>query len=252
MREQVVSFYKLAHLHGNQHRDLFACAARRDGLLVVTLTPDGLVSNRNFKGPGLDLVDVCSLGSAHYPFAAACPGADHSLHLSRDVVNGQPPQTLRLDGLRGAAYSLLHTQGYLFLVISDDLYIFLDFASSYLSGTYDGGSTQVREILKKAVDAYLAHDRLLVVMPDMVLMALINELASGGSAGGGSNPVVVTPGLTDTCRDTSLSSGLTFAVAVQPLAFSPRKYLLDSWIGRTATIRPEPRTHNQRTGRKNR
>jgi hypothetical protein len=207
LRERATNLYKLAHLQNNR----FICAARHDGCLVITLSPDGPVNNRNFRASGLDVVDVCSLGSTQYPFRAAYLGADCSLYLSRDVLNGPPPQTLRFNKLRGVAYSLLCSQERLFLVTSEAIYVFPDLASTYLSGNYVGSPTRVKEIPLKAVDAYIAYDRLLIVMPDMAMMASVGELAGGVEIGGTSTSIWEAPKLSETDWEISPCSELTFA-----------------------------------------
>ena len=184
-KNESFNLYKIARVHGDGHEDLFACAARRGGLLAITIQREGPNPSRSFKAPHLDVVDVCALGSLRWPRAAVGLGADHSLHLCRDLMDGTPPKTLHLNAMPGTAYSILHTDGHIFLLTSRGLYVLPRLASRFLDGDDIGGHTLGKFIPCRAVDAYLTYEKLLIVEADRVVTATIASIIAKGESMGG-------------------------------------------------------------------
>ncbi|WP_165075247.1 hypothetical protein [Paludisphaera rhizosphaerae] len=106
---------KIARLGGGTAGEVFACAARRDGLLALVEPRSGprLVVHR-FEGR--DVVDVCSPGIAEFPYAAIGVGRDLSLFFIADVLSDEPPVALAFGDLEGTAYSVLSSGGHVFLL----------------------------------------------------------------------------------------------------------------------------------------
>lgn len=180
-----VNLYKIARLYGDGHEDLFACAARRGGLLAVTVRREGPNPAQSFKAPNLDVVGVCALGSSRWPRAAVGLGADHSLHLCRDLMDGTPPKTLHFNAMSGTAYSILHSDGHIFLLTSRGLYSMPRLATRFLDGEDIGGRTLGKFLPLRAVDAYLAYEKLLVVLADRVVAVEIDSLIARDESTGG-------------------------------------------------------------------
>jgi len=167
---------KLAHLSRDGHLDVFACAAGKNGVLAVNIGPDGPVDSRYFRAPGLDVADVTSLSSPDWPFAAVALGADHSLHFCRDLRTDVPLRNLSFEGLRGTAYSILQAKGHLFLLTSEALYAFPGLAARFLKDEPLAGAARAGIWPIRAVEAYVACERLLIVMPERVFEATIEEV----------------------------------------------------------------------------
>ena len=177
-----INFYNLVLLWGDGKKDVIVGAARDRGILSLVLAArDGRVtfeSYRFFGMPGLDLVGVCSMSSPEWPNAAVGLGRDGSVHFCRDVLGDHPPHMFRFNKLQGAAYTILHHAGHLFILTNEALYTLPGLAARYLSGEFRGGRASVRESPLDAADIYLAHGRLLLVMADHVIDALVDDLVS--------------------------------------------------------------------------
>ena len=124
---------------------------------------------------GLDVVDVCSIGSERYPFAAAALGIGRSLHLIRDVLDPREHWALRFDSLRGVAYQVIRSGDHVVMLTSECIYVIEGLASRFQGGLdprfVDGhrvdGHSALTEMEIEAVDAYSVYDRwLFVIMPD--------------------------------------------------------------------------------------
>jgi hypothetical protein len=183
--DETLNFYKVVRLGKCGRGDAFACAVRQHGILGVTLSENiDLGSGDAHTFPGLDVVSVCSLASPDWPLAAAGLGLDRTILLSRNVLEAQRPQTLRFDNLEGTAYTILSTNGHLFILTSTSLAIVLDVASSFLKGEALDGPTTIRQWPIRAVDIYLAYDRwLLLVLEDRVISVSIDRLVPRGDLG---------------------------------------------------------------------
>lgn len=174
--EKVLNFTKLALLASDRSEDHFACAARRDGMVALSVVQNEFRELRYVRAPGLDIVDLCAIGTPACPLAVAGLGADGSVHLSRDLGGAEMPQRFRIADLRGTPYTILHSGGHLFVLTSEALYAFPDVASRFLAGGLIRGAGFGRPI--RAVDAYLAYDRILIVLCDRVLDVPAGSLAT--------------------------------------------------------------------------
>jgi len=156
-----LNFYKLASLCAFGGRgEVFASATRRDGLLIIVLDRGEVRPPiLGYHSPGLDIVDVCSLRSPRWPLAAAALGADRTILLSRNVFEDRP-QPLRLDGLKGKAYSLLCTQGHLFLLTRDGLAILPHLASRFLAGDPLDRPLRTWIMEGRSAEAFMAYDEI--------------------------------------------------------------------------------------------
>ena len=163
---RALNFYKAAGVGASESGDVLVCAARRDGIVAVVHGPtSGSLNVLSYSG--VDVVDVCQLGLAKLPFAAAALGSNGSIYLIRDVLNDRQPQTLRLGAFRGTAYRILVINGHLLLLSSLGIYIFLDVLERFHGGIPPGRRVRFRYSNLQAVDAAAAFDRwLLVVKPD--------------------------------------------------------------------------------------
>lgn len=174
--EMSINLVKVAHISGDAGADFFAGAARRDGVLSIRVGREGPIDFGNFAARDLDVVDVASLHSPGWPFAAVALGADGSFHFSRDLREAGPSRALRPGGLSGAAYTVLHSQGHLFLLTSQAFYTFPGLASRFLEGGPLDGPIRAHIWPIEAVDVSLAYDQVLVVIPDRVIAVPISEL----------------------------------------------------------------------------
>lgn len=130
-----LNFYRLVRLGDGPDGEVFASAARRDGLAAVNFaggTLSGPMIHHQFRGH--DIVDVCSLNDPRYPLAAACVSRERTIFLLRDVLGTEAPITLNYGGLDGTAYTLLSAQGHLLLLTDQELIAFPDLAGRFLRG----------------------------------------------------------------------------------------------------------------------
>jgi hypothetical protein len=166
---KILNYYRAASLGVSPHGgDVLAFAVRRGGLATTILSRPGDAGEMGLLAyPHIDVVDVCSLGSDELPLAAVALGKDRSICLSRDVLTDHQPQRLRFHGLEGDAYRVLATQGHVFVLTSGWLYAFIDLAKRFAEGGEgDALPTTIAGMKFEAVDAFLAYDKILLVMPD--------------------------------------------------------------------------------------
>ncbi len=178
-----LNFYKLDHLVGDGQKDYLAVAARRGGLAGLILQSGGATpstsSGQCFKAPGIDVIDVCSLGSTAWPHAMAGLGADRSIHLCRDIFGDIPPQELRLKPMQGAAYTILGDQHHLFVLTSKFLYAFPGLARRFLAGDALVRPIESLCLPVEAVDIHRAGDDLFIVRADRVELMSVEEVVTG-------------------------------------------------------------------------
>jgi hypothetical protein len=171
-RHPILDYYKVIGLHSYGRPEVLACAARYGGVAAMELMQEddcGQISSITF--PGLDVVDVCSLGSGVTPPAVAAFGKDGTLVLLRDVLSDRSPVTMKFDEIRGKAYRLFSARGSIFLLTSTGVYVLSALAQRFLRGEpVERTPTAVCGVRLEAVDANLCGERwLLVVMPHGVL-----------------------------------------------------------------------------------
>lgn len=206
-----INLYKLAHVFGDGSRDLFIGAVRRDGLLALDMAtglsqgpPD---KSRILKAPGIDIIDVCSLSSSEWPYAAAGLGHDRSIHLWHNILGVQPPQALRFEAMMGSAYKIIHSHGHLLTLTSDALYVFPNLIERYLNGEYKGGETKVRIIPMDAFDACILYDELVAFMAGFAIAAPLDVVAGNNDLSDDLENHKSTPSLLDLHWDISQSTG---------------------------------------------
>ena len=152
-----LNLYKLAGLGVVDGEEVFACAARKGGLLTFA-SGRGQIHPPIIRHPlaGLDLVGVCPLGSPGHPRAVAGLGADGTLVFCRDIREGKFTG-LRFDGLRVVAYELLAARGHLFVLTRDSLLALPGLATRFLEGQ-PLAPTPAIEVPIRGSDAFLLPD----------------------------------------------------------------------------------------------
>lgn len=129
------NFYRLVRLGEGHAGEVFAAAARRDGLAAVNFADGTLTAPMiQHRFNGHDIVDVCSLNDPRFPLAAACVSRECAIFLMRDVLGTEAPVTLNYGGLEGTAYTLLSAQGHLLLLTDQELIVFPEVAARFLQG----------------------------------------------------------------------------------------------------------------------
>jgi hypothetical protein len=172
------NFYKLARLGMSERGDVFACALRKGGLLGMMLP--------HHRGPeqpvahlfqGLDVIDVCSLKDPSHPFASACLGIDRTIVLTRNILEDVTSLALNFDVLEGTAYTVLTAKGHLFILTSESLVTLPNLVSRFLAGDSLNGPMSFLVSVVRAVDAYLAYDRwILLELPEGVARLEVDQL----------------------------------------------------------------------------
>ncbi len=176
-------FYRSISLQTEDHREIVACAARRGGIVAMELKDeDQRPKQSSLRFAGLDVVDLCPLGMASAPKAAAL-GKDGTIVLFRDVLHESQPLTVTYDFVRGTAYRILSTRGYLFVLTSEGMYVIAGLVERFLQGAPDNAVTPVLPLPMEAVDAYLGGEQWVwIVMPDGVLRLDVALLAQPAAA----------------------------------------------------------------------
>lgn len=172
-------FYRLISLLTEDHRTIVASAARRGGVVAMELKgEDQRPTQSSLRFNGLDVVDLCPLGMASAPEAAAALGRDGTVILFRDVLHESQPLTVEYEFIQGTAYRILSACGYLFLLTSEGMYVIAGLVERFLQGASDNAVTPVLPLPMEAVDAYLGSERWVwIVMPDGVLRLDVELLA---------------------------------------------------------------------------
>lgn len=161
-----INYYTLAHLSGDEKGDLFAAAARRDGLLAFTLTRDGTVKSHQFTADNLDVVATCSIATAEWPRAAAYLLDDSSILLFRDILGATPPEEAKFDAITGAGYSIREVRGSLVVLTNAGVHILPELVSEFLRTGKVADVSIVHSILREFVDIFKANDRVVLLRVD--------------------------------------------------------------------------------------
>lgn len=178
---QPVDFYKLISLDDGLNGEVFACAARDSGLLAFTMDK-GL-----FRPPiighrieGLDIIDLCSLGSASAPRAMAAMNRDGKMLWTMDVLERKPPLLIDFHELTGTVYSMLSAQGHIFILTSTELVTLPNLATNFLSGAAMDRPIDGNRISLEAVDFFLFEENFLfVITNDGEFLFRIADLIAG-------------------------------------------------------------------------
>jgi hypothetical protein len=185
--QQPVTIRKVPHEHFNFYKvvnisgfggELLVFAARMNGVgaMPFLLKGTGLISSVTY--PGLDVVDVCSLGQSPHGAAIAAVSRDCTLILSQDALHDRKPTTIKYDDVKGTAYRVLNYDGNLLLVTSVAIYLLAGLSRRFLAGEPVAVKpAPVKTVNLKAVDANVVDNRwLLVVMPDGVSLINLDQL----------------------------------------------------------------------------
>ncbi len=176
-----LDFYKLARLNPTGRSSLFACAARHDGLLRISLDPDSkhfTIFGHVFSG--LDVIDVCSLNVPGWPFAVAGLARDQTVLLCRNLWDDEPIAVRYGDLIQGTPYTILNVQGHLIILTSRTLAILPDAVTRFLTNDFPRSSRTGWKIEIQAVDAYLAFERYLLLIVDGGIQVIdVAQFASG-------------------------------------------------------------------------
>lgn len=166
--EAPFNFYRVVRLGDAESTNAFAAAGRRDGLLALELDDESNPRSAiHHRFGGHDIVDVCSLGDAAVPFAAACVSRDCVLFLSRNVLEENEPVAVRLGDLReNTAYTLLSAGGHLFLLTDENLVVIPRLASRFLDGERLGPELEAGVLRVDAADAYLLRDEVILLLEE--------------------------------------------------------------------------------------
>jgi hypothetical protein len=180
-KEATLNYYVLSSLGRSGNDDIFACAARTDGLLTITIDKNAPTSSIvGMNSPKVDFVDVCSIHSPEWPFAVAALCLDRSLIFVRNVLSEEKPRSLRFEGFRGTPYSILSADGHLIVLTSQEIMILPNLASRYLNGEKLDCPMHYRKSPVQAVDAFIAHGNdLMILTDDGVSIFEISKLAQG-------------------------------------------------------------------------
>jgi|SRR5271157_738326 len=185
-------FYRIAPLAClDDGSELLAGAGRLGGLMsIVVGDGERLNTLGSFRGPSLDIVDVCSLRDHDNPFGAASLGIDCSVHLTRDLLGSAQPVTLRFSQVEGVGYSIHCVGGHIFMLTSQGLYACPDLARRFARGEELEGPSRVRHITLDAVHCSVAYHGLpefespllLIVSPPTASMLPVGQVIPDAQA----------------------------------------------------------------------
>ena len=172
-------FYRLIYLGKAADQEILACAARTSGLLMIRSDSDHM-DVVELASQDVDFVDVCSMDSPEWPHAVVGLSWDGSLIFIRDLSQAQP-QALRLEELHGSPYSILSTDGHLFVLTSKRIVALPNLLTRYLQGDRLDHPVPCRCTPIQAVDAYVSYGKhLLIVMDKEVRSFEIARLVQPG------------------------------------------------------------------------
>jgi hypothetical protein len=200
--QQTMNYYKVVNLHSDGQPDVIACAVRKGGIAATELVPDGEKTRiRSLTFPGLDVVDVCALGTGASPPAIAALDRAGSLILLKNALNDASPICMNFPGVNGTAYRVFCAQGNILMLTSTGLHVLPSLARRFLDGESVGSTpTAVQAFPLEAVDANLCGRRwLLVVLTHGVLRFDLDNFAAGLPAGESdraeptNSPVLISP-----------------------------------------------------------
>ncbi|HLN32164.1 MAG TPA: hypothetical protein VK395_30825 [Gemmataceae bacterium] len=170
-------FYKVINI-SSPGGELLVCATRINGVAAMPFPSEGAGFVSSLTYPGLDVVDVCSLGQNLQAPAIAAVSSDCTLILSRDAFHDPKPTTIKYDEIKGTAYRVFNYDGNLILLTSRAIYVLAALGRRFLANEPIGSRpTPVKAVLLETVDANLVDNRwLLVVMADGVSLLNLEGL----------------------------------------------------------------------------
>ena len=170
-----VNFYKISPLARVGDGEILVCAARNQGLFVLTIGGQ-IEAASSYQRPGLDIVDVCSLSTPHRPFAAAALSREGEIYLFDDVRSDPEPVVFAGGPGDETFYSILRSKDELFALTSRALYAFPGLALGSLDPSSAPTETPFSRMPIDAVEMYLVHDRLFILLTDRLFEVSLDSL----------------------------------------------------------------------------
>jgi hypothetical protein len=182
-----MNFYKVVHI-SYAGGEVLAFAARSDGIVAMPFLSQGNEFISSWNYPGLDVVDVCSLGDNLDQPAIAAISRDGTIILSRDALHDPAPRTIKFQEVKGVAYRVLNFYGNLLLLTSKALYLLPALGQRFLDGqSLALECIPVNGVPPDVVDANIVDGRsLLVVVPSGVILSDL-DLLTGAEPSRGEN-----------------------------------------------------------------
>ena len=177
---RILNYYQAVSLRSPEGRDAVAFAVRHAGIAAAEATEaEHWAPIRMFEFSGLDVVDVCSLGTEFDPAAIAAIGKDGTLIFARNVFGDRMPVALKLDDIQGVAYRVFCFGDSIVVLTSVAIYYLEGLAGRFLGGEpVDQLPTPAASIGIEAVNANICGGNwLFVVMVDHVLRFDLNEFS---------------------------------------------------------------------------
>ncbi len=164
--EKACNYQKVIFLGELDGNEIVAGAARTDGLVRITVESADRHRVVSLNAPRVDLVDVCQLRSADWPFAIAALDVDRSLVLVRDIMalSDRSPVRVKLQGLHGTPCSVFHALGHILVSTTKELAVYADLSARFLAGDPLEVPTVVYYLAMEGGRAYIAGDRQLMVV----------------------------------------------------------------------------------------
>ncbi len=169
-------------------KELWACAGRSGGLMVLTLDEHGIpVLSRSLQSAlkPKDYVDSCSIGNMQMPRAAITLSRDGEVDFFVDLMTDRAPLTWHFSAAHGTAYSMAVVGGHLLIATSNGIYTCVDIISRFLRGELNVGieAVTVRHLPAEIIDfAVLYKKWVLVLLHDKVLRFDINSMLTADSS----------------------------------------------------------------------
>jgi hypothetical protein len=165
-----LNVYRVVGFRSRSGKEAIACAVRSAGIAAGEFSgPRTTHKMKTAAFDGLDVIDVCPLDPDGDSLAVGALSADGSVILFRDVLADEKPLTMKFKKVQGNAYRLLSYRGELFVLTSQGMYVLGKLAARFLANElHEDVVTQILTMPMDAVDANLAGNGLLLVMPDEV------------------------------------------------------------------------------------
>ncbi|MBI3467708.1 MAG: hypothetical protein HY000_32265 [Planctomycetes bacterium] len=173
-----LNLYRIVSVADGGAEQIYACAARRDGVVVFKFAGNRLTAPPQVHQlGGEDIVDVTSIAIPEHPRATVCLGRDRRLFFFRDVLDAREPAVLTYDGFQGVAYCLLATQGHVFMLTDQEFIRFPHLATRFLRDDQFSEPMDAWVLETDASDAYLAgNEQVLLLRGDGAISYRVNDL----------------------------------------------------------------------------
>jgi hypothetical protein len=181
--EVPLNFYRLVRLGDGPAGEVFACAARTDGLLAASFadgTLAGPLIGHHFNGH--DIVDVCPLNDPQFPLAAICLSRNRGLFFVQSVLENHAPVALSYRELKGTAYSLLSAQGHVFVLTDEEFSVLPGLATRFLRNEELVNEIQLTTMPTDASEIFLRNGESVLRLEDSIVVEIeISELLKDGA-----------------------------------------------------------------------